>query len=147
MSLKKKFKTDAALANDGVWFDYPAQPNEDGTVPGFKLARKGSQNKAYTKAMREFTQAHTDEEGNYDTDNLTEEDAEAVELNVFVDGLLMEWRNFQPEDDGNVLEYSKDAAREIFGDPDWFDLRADLAKRCGHADAFKTAQLKGEAKN
>lgn len=59
----------------------------------------------------------------------------------------MDWRNFQPDDDGKVLEFSKDNARAIFGDPDWFDLRGDLAKRCGHADAYKTAQLRAEAKN
>jgi hypothetical protein len=147
MSLKKKFKTDATAANDGVWFDYPNQPNEDGTVPGFKMARKGSQNKAYSLAMREFTKAHTNAEGEFDTDHVSEEEGEAAELEVFVKGLLIEWRNFQPEDDGNVLEFNEDNARAIFGDPDWFDLRADLALRCGHADAFKTAQLKGEAKN
>ena len=147
MSLKKKFKTDATAANDGVWFDYPGQPNEDGTVPGFKLARKGSQNKAYTKAMREFTKAHTNEEGVFDTDDMGEEEGEAVELSVFVEGLLIEWRNFQPNDDGKVLEFNEANARTIFGDGDWFDLRSDLAKRCGHADAFKAAQLKAEAKN
>lgn len=146
MSLKKKFKTDAAAANDGVWFDYPSQPNEDGTVPGFKMARKGSQNKAYSLAMREFTKAHTNAEGVFDAPE-DDAEAEAAELNVFVKGLLIDWRNFQPEDDGNSLEFNEANARKVFGDPDWFDLRADLAVRCGHADAFKTAQLKAEAGN
>lgn len=147
MSLKKKFKTDAKQANDGVWFDYPNQPNEDGTVPGFKLRRKGSQNKEYAKAMREFTQNNTNEDGVIDISDMPEAEAEQVEVNVFVDGLLVEWRNFQPEDDGKALDFSADNARMIFSDPDWFDLRADLSKRCGHADAYKAAKLKVEAKN
>ena len=147
MSLKKKFKTDSNAANEGVWFDFTECPNEDGTVPGFKLARKTGQNKAYSRAMREFTKEHTTEEGVADFSDLSEEEAEAVELDVFCSALLLEWRNFQPNDDGKAMDYSRENAKAIFGDPDWTDLYKDLARKCGQASAYKSAQLKAEAKN
>lgn len=147
MSLAKKFKTDNTAANEGVWFDYADTPNDDGSVPGFKLARKTSQNKAYSRAMREFTKEHTSEEGVFDISGLPEDEAERLELNVFADALLIEWRNFQPEDDGKNLPYSKDAAIALFGDPAWHDLFKDLSRKCGQATAYKSAQLKAEAKN
>lgn len=147
MSLKKKFKTDTNAANEGVWFDFEDAPNEDGTVPGFKLARKTGQNKAYSKAMREFTKEHTTEEGVADFTSLSEAEAEAVELDVFTSALLLDWRNFQPEDDGKAVEFTRETAKAIFGDPDWTDLYKDLARKCGQASAYKAKQLKAEAKN
>ena len=147
MSLAKKFKTDTNAANDGVWFDFPDAPNDDKTVPGFKLARKTSQNKAYSRAMREFTKDHTTAEGVADFSALSEEEAERVELDVFVGALLLDWRNFQPNDDGKAAAFSKDAAKAIFGDPDWQDLYKDLVRKCGQATAYRAAQLKAEAKN
>lgn len=147
MSLKKKFKTDTTAANEGVWFDFEDAPNADGTVPGFKLARKTGQNKAYSKAMREFTKEHTTEEGVADFSSLSEAEAEAVELDVFVNALLVEWRNFQPEDDGKAVNFTVEAAKKVFGDPDWTDLYKDLARKCGQASAYKAKQLKAEAKN
>jgi len=147
MSLKKKFKTDTNAANEGVWFDFEDAPNEDGTVPGFKLARKTGQNKAYSKAMREFTKEHTTEEGVADFSSLSETEAEAVELDVFVNALLIDWRNFQPEDDGKAIDFTAEAAKAVFGDPDWSDLYKDLARKCGQASAYKAKQLKAEAKN
>lgn len=147
MSLKKKFKTDTTAANEGVWFDYEDAPNEDGTVPGFKLARKSQQNKAYSKAMRDFTKEHTSEDGVTDFADLSEDQAQAVELDVFVNSLLVEWRNFQPNDDGKAMDFSPANAKKIFGDPDWTDLYRDLARKCGQATAYRTAQLKAEAKN
>lgn len=147
MSLKKKFKTDTNAANAGVWFDYEDAPNDDGTVPGFKLARKSSQNKTYQKAMREFTKDHTTEEGVADFSSLSEAEAEAVELDTFTASLLVEWRNFQPHTEGDNLDFSVENAKSIFGDPDWTDLYKDLARKCGQASAYKAKQRKAEAKN
>ena len=147
MSLRKKFKTDTKAANEGVWFDYVDAPNDDGTIPGFRLARKTSQNKAYGRAMREFTKEYTTDEGIVDLSSLPEAEAEAIEVGIFTDALLLDWRNFQPEEDGDTVEFSKDAARRIFSNPDWSDLYKDLARKCGFASAYKAKQLKAEAKN
>lgn len=147
MTLKNKFKTDTTAANEGVWFDYEDAPNEDGTVPGFKLARKTGQNKAYGKAMREFTKEHTTDEGIVDMSSLPEAEAEAVELGIFTEALLLDWRNFQPDEDGKEVKYSKEEAKRIFGDPDWSDLYKDLAVKCGKSSAYKAKQRKAEAKN
>lgn len=146
MSLAKKFKTDTTAANSGVWFDFTDCPNDDGTVPGFKLARKSSQNKAYAKAMREFTKEHTTADGVMDLDDLSEEQAEAAEVNVFVTSLLIDWRNFRPTDEKDV-KFTPEVARELFLNPDWGDLYRDLSRRCGQASAYRAAQIKAEAGN
>ena len=147
MALKDKYKTNSKLANEGVWVDFTDQPNEDGTVPGFKLGRKTNQNKAYARAMREFTKEHTTEDGVFDLSTLPEEEAEAIELNIFAAALCLDWRNFQPEDDGKVLDYSLDNVKLIFGDSDWVDFYRVLASKAGKATAYKIKQQKAEAKN
>lgn len=147
MSLKSKFKTDTQAANEGVWFEYPEAANDDGTVPAFRVARKSSsQNKAYALAMREYTKELTSADGVATLADVDSEDEKAADLGVFVDSLLTDWRNFQPEDDGKVLDYDKAAARGVFGNPDWSDLYADLVRKSGMSTAFKRKQLDAEVK-
>ena len=147
MSLKNKYKTSADKANSGVWFDYPDCPNADGTIPGFLMARKNNQNKEYSRAIRAFTKDHTSDDGEMDISGLSDEEAAEADLSVFVSSLLLDWRNFQPEDDGKEMKYTKEDARVIFGDPDWSDFYKDLLKKCTRGTAYKEKQLKAEAKN
>lgn len=142
MSLSKKYKTDTKLASDGVWFEYKDQPNADKTIPAFKMARKSTtQNDKYAAAMREFGKDHSAE----DLENMTNEQSLAYDRDVFLFSLLLDWRNFMP-DDKTVLEYSAENAATVFADPDWADLYADLIGKCGETTAYKTAKLKRDAK-
>ena len=145
MTLNKQFKTNSVAANDGVWFDFPDAPNEDGSVPGFCMSRKATQNKAYSQAMRDFIQNTTDAEGL--TKELTHDENASLDLDIFLAALLQDWRNFQPEDDGKSIDYSYDNAKAIFGDPDWSDLYKDLVIKCSQSAAYRTARVKAEAKN
>lgn len=147
MSLKNKYKTNTKSANAGVWFDFPNSPNGDGTVPGFKLARKSSQNTRYSAAVRDFTKHHTSDQGVVDLSSVGNEEAEKVELDVFVNSLLVDWRNFQPDDDGKVVQHSKSEAAKIFENTDWVDLYKDLVAKCSAASGYKERQLAAEAKN
>lgn len=143
-SLMNQFKTSTQDANDGVWFDYPDAANEDGSIPSFRMARKTGQNKAYSAAMRKFTKDHTDDDGK--PLDMTPEVEDLADLNIFLAGLMQDWRNFQPSADGKCLEYNEANARTVFGDPDWADLYKDLVIKCSKSTAYKAGQRKADAK-
>jgi len=147
MSLKTKFKTDADAARDGVWVEYTSLPNADGSVPAFKLARMGKQNRKYTLAIRDVAKNYQDENGRPDLSTADEAKAEAALLDVFVTTVLLDWRNFQPNDDGVALAFSQEAAREIFGSESWVDLYGDLTTKADRAANFRQQILVAQAKN
>ncbi len=144
MSLKSRFKTDPTVANDGVWVDFAAHPNKDGSIPGFLLARASKQNKKYTAAVRELTRdAVIGPDGMPDTSAI---DDNAL-ADIFARTVVMGWRNFQPNDDGVNLEFSVDTAKAIFLDPAWTDLYDDLVEKAKSAANYREKNLEGAAKN
>lgn len=148
MSLKSKFKTDAQAANEGVWVDYADSPNKDGSIPGFRIARLSQQNTKYTAAMRKTTKGmQITADGTVILEETDDNEADKVMLEAFVDTLLTDWRNFQPEDDGNNIPYSRDMAKLIFGNPDWLDLYVDLMAKTKKMAIFQTKAQVAEAKN
>jgi len=144
MSLKNKYKTNTKVANEGIWFKMIA--NTDGSVPAFKLAFLGKQNKTYKAALRR----HLDQLGGLGTidfESLGEEEADALLLEVFVDSVLLDWSNFQPDDNGVALSFSKENAKIIFGDEEWVALYDELNLKAKRIAAFKEQRLESEAKN
>lgn len=144
MSLKQKFKTSSDAARDGVWVEYTAHANADGTIPAFKLARMSRQNKKYQLALRSVLEAQG---GDLETSVRDEEALEKALFRAFIDTILLDWRNFQPEDDGLDLPYSKAAAEEIFLNPDWIDLFGDLTDKAARNATFREKALEAQAKN
>lgn len=148
MSLANKFKTDTAAASGGVWFDYSSLPNADGTIPGFKLARMSKHNKPYLAAMRKLTDIFdTAEDGSITVPPAEEEKAEDAMREAFVSTVLVDWRNFQPNDDGVALPFSLDAARQLFADPAWIDLYGDLTEKARKNANFREKAQQAQAKN
>lgn len=145
MSLKDKFKTDGTAARDGVWFDYVA--NSDGSVPGFKLARMSKQNKKYAAAMRKVSMRYEDDNGVADFTALNEGEAEAMLLDVFLDTVLLDWRNFQPDDNGVTMAFDRGNAKAILGSDEWSDLLDDLNSKARKAASFRQKALTVQAKN
>lgn len=145
MSLKDKFKTDPNAAREGVWFEYPA--NADGTVPAFKLARMSKHNKRYSAAMRKVSAKYENDSGIADFSALNEVEAEEMLLDVFLDTVLLDWRNVQPEDDGKPIAYSRDAAKTLLGSDEWIDLYSDLNDKARRAASFREKALTAQAKN
>ncbi|HWT40490.1 MAG TPA: hypothetical protein VN081_04480, partial [Dongiaceae bacterium] len=110
MSIKSKFKQDVSKANEGVWFDYPA--NADGSIPRVKLARFGRSNKRWLAAFREATK-------DLDTDNLSPEEDFQITVQVFCESVLQGWENMQPEDDGKPLDFTVGNAITFLSNPEW----------------------------
>jgi len=159
MQLRSKYKTNTKACNVGSWIEFNDFPNNDAeyddkgnvtkaaTIPAFKMARKSSHNAKYAKTMREVTKEVNTANGVKQLDELTEEESEQVELDVFVSTLLIEWRNFQPDEDGVNVDYSEEKAREIFGNPDWRDLRTTLSIMAGQAANYAYKKKEVEIKN
>lgn len=135
MSLRDKFKSDPALSRDGVWFYYPELPNKDGTIPGVKLARISGANPRYMKLIRDIAEANDGKVPDGKDDE------------IFVDGVLLDWANIQPDDDGVQLIYTRENALKLFTDQAWLDLRDDWRAKAINIANFRQKQLEGTAGN
>mgnify|MGYP001176960993 CR=1 FL=1 len=127
MSLKK-FKTSAALVEQGVWFDVTT--NSDKTKCRVKLRRHGRGNKHWVAAFRDRTAGQ-------DMENLSIEEDEAITADVFVEACVVDWEHFQPEDDGNNVPFSKAEALKILSDPNWVDLLKDWQTKANTVTAYQ----------
>jgi hypothetical protein len=140
VSLYSAFKTDKTQERQGRWFDIAGVVNPDGTKPGFKMARMSSGNPAYQAAIEA---AAKDMRQALDLDLLTEETASPVMRRVFVDTVLVDWRNVYDEA-GNSLPYSKEAAEKLFEElPDLYLTLAEEARKLAN---FRTKEVEAVAK-
>lgn len=123
----KQFKQDGAKANDGVWFDYPA--NADNTIPRVKLAREGRSNKRWLAVFREVTK-------DLDTDNLSAEQDFKVGVEVFAKAVVLDWEHIQPNDDGVDIPFEIERVIALLNDPDWTDFYTDLKDKANSRTNF-----------
>lgn len=146
MSLASKFKTDATKVVDGVWFEF--DPNKDGTVPRFRLARTSKQNKKYKKALRNYSKRFIDEDGKaIESNEENDTEAEQALLMIFCDAVLLEWENVQLNDDGVNFPFSQENAVKLLGSVEWGDLYDDLTKKAADASKFRAKLVAAETKN
>jgi hypothetical protein len=130
-SIFDAFETNPRTAQEGVWFDYG--PNSDKSIPGFKLSRMSKQNKRYAAALRKRTRPH---QRSIELETIDEGLAERLFLEVFVDEILLDWRNIQRRD-GTVISFNRENALALLGDPRMIDLFEDLQAKAGKASSFR----------
>lgn len=139
MSLYSQFATDKAAEVDGVWVEYGA--NEDGSVPAFKISRMSKANKKYTKALEKATRPHRRA---IELETMNNDLAERLFMEVFVDTVLLDWKNIRTRD-GEELALNKDAAMKLFVElPELYD---DLQEKAKKASLFREETLEEEAGN
>lgn len=144
MSLKS-LKVSAQAANEGVWVSMTKYPNSDGTIPSFLLARVSKQNTKYFAGLRELTRdSEMTIEGVSET--MADMDDGAI-AELFAKTVVLGWKDFQPEDDGFVLEYSVENAKALFLNPDWQDLYDMLSEKARNAATFRAKATEAAAKN
>ena len=137
MSLRSQFKSDATKVTGGVWKEF--EPNFDGSIPRFLIARISISNPKYLKGIQDQAQANDGK-----TLTVAEEEAQAVAL--LADAVILGWENIQPNDDGVVLPYSRDNVVSLLGDPDWTDLKVELRMFALNIANYRAEQLKVAAK-
>lgn len=143
MSLRKSMKIDVDLASDGAWIDLASYPNEDGTIPGFLMARTSVEhNPKFAEAVQRL--ADRKKPANQ---QLSVVEQTALDGELMVSSLLLGWRNFEAEEDGVKLEYTAENAARIFKDPAWSDVRVLLAAESANKSNYSALNRELAAKN
>jgi len=129
MSIYKQNKTNTTTENSGVWYEYGV--NDDKSLQKFLLARAGNGNVKYAAAMRRISQKYSRA---LQMNALSEEVADKVSMEAFVDTVLLGWDGIT-DADGKVMTYSKPAAIKLLTDlPDVYAALRDFA---GQAANFR----------
>ena len=143
MSLRNSMKGDLELAKGGAWISLANHPNEDGTIPGFLMARQSAQqNPKFAEAVQKLAKREAPV-----GEQLSVEDAMALDTAVFVEGLLLGWRNFEPDEEGVKVDYSLAEANRIFLDEAWCDLKNFLVSESSKRSNYVAMSRELAAKN
>jgi len=140
MGIRSTFATNNQLEREGRWFDLTSVKNKNGTSPGFRLARMHKNNPEYSAAVekiaKELRQA-------IDLDILTEDVASPIMRRVFVETVLLDWRNFWDDAEGNGVEveipYSKEAADKYM--TEFTDLYMLLIEEARKLSNYRKAEV------
>lgn len=138
--LYKTFQTDRKAEREGRWFDLVGVINEDGTLPGFRMARMSKSNPEYQAAVEH---AAKDLKQAFDLDTLTENIAGPVMRKVFVETVLLDWRNVR-DNDNNPITFSKENALKLFEDLP--DLYLTLVEQAQKLSNFRNKEVEAVAK-
>lgn len=139
MSLYKNFKTSSVLEEEGIFVKLKA--NEDGTIPTFKIARASRNNKRYVKTFEAKIRPFKDE---IESGNLDPETDKRIMVDIFVSGVLLDWKNVQDENNKPML-FNRDNAIKLLTDlPELYEF---LNNKASDMKNFLEANLKGDEKN
>lgn len=147
MSIKDRFKTNSKAEKEGVGIKFNNDKNSDGTVPVFFVRRMSNQNKAYMEAIRKLNDSLLDRFGVTSLDELKFEEEKQVDLETFVDTILVGWENFEPEDDGVKVPYNRENALAIFGDEDYHGFYKEIVNQSINRNNFSYKKVDAVAKN
>lgn len=135
------FQTDTTLEQEGKWFAFVGVKNADGTEPQFLMARMSSTNPAYQAAIEKHSKNLRQA---MDLDTLTEDVAGPVMKGVFVDTILLDWRDVK-DPKGNPLNYSKANATKLVADvPNLYLALVEEARKLSNFRAAAIEQVAGE---
>lgn len=137
MSLFSVYKTNQNVEVDGFWFEDTGVINDDidKTTPGFLIARASRANPRFAKATEALGKKYKRQ---FDNDLIT--GAAALEMNkaLFLDTLLLDWRNVY-DADGEEIPFSRENADKLFAAlPDLYDLLEEQARK---ASNFREADI------
>lgn len=147
MSLLSAFKTDKKKEATGFWFEDTGVINDDETTPGFLLARASASNPKFAKGAEAIGKKFKRQ---LETDSLSNEVARTLNKALFLDTILLDWRNvWLPTDDDSGTEhlvpYSRENADKLFDLlPDLYELLEGEAKKLSN---FRDAEIENDAKN
>lgn len=136
----RMFKSDVEAEVSGI--DVPLQPNDDNTVPAFRVGRMHARaNPRYAKAAEQHQRPVARE---LELGVLDNETARDVNVKIFVDGVLLGWQHVQDED-GSTIPYTRDNAIKLMtGLP---ELRDHLEYQARNFENFRQYKREHEAKN
>jgi hypothetical protein len=138
-SLHKNFAMSEEKMKDGV--DIEFSPNDDGSVPTFRIARVSANNPKYMKCMERVSRPYKRQ---IQLETLTPELTIKINRTVFVESLLLGWSNVQGKD-GKEMSFSRENALKLLEElPDLFD---ELYTNANKASLFRDEEQEADAKN
>jgi hypothetical protein len=138
-NLFKQFKTDPKKEQDGIAIQYGA--NDDGTIPSFRVRRRGASNQQYAKVLTRETMPYRRQ---IELNALDEMVSRAILMKVFCMAVLVGWDNVQDES-GKVIAFNTENAVMLFNLlPDLYD---DLVLQSGKLELFRSDEVEQAAKN
>lgn len=147
MSLRSTFKTDKNAEVNGV--EVEVGMNDHNGEPVFAtFARMTRTNKKYTKALEKATAPHN---AAIQNETLDEGVAQRMLQNVFVDTILLGWRNLPKSDltgneaDTEELPFTRENAIALFEELP--DLYSDWEKRANRSAIFRERERETNAGN
>lgn len=164
-SFVSSIRADKNLENSGVWVRYTDKPNDDGTVPEFKIKRVSITNTAYQAKINPILKRIENLNASKNDDNII---SEVVSLNielirVYLDEMLVDWRNVKDDvydpktgervydNDGRLMfeeiPYSKETARELLANADAINDAKWLMEQSGNISNFLTSNRKANLKH
>lgn len=117
MDLRKNFDTEKDLIKEGIWIDFNGGR--------FLVAYAGNLNPKWVKIAERVYKPHRYA---VDHDILSEELAEELNAQIFVEAVLLDWQNV--ELDGEKLPYSRENAKRVLKEFPilWQGLREQATK-------------------
>lgn len=140
-SLFSAYKSDPTKAAKGFWFEDTGVINDDGTTPGFLLARAHTTNPAFAKGAEAVGKKFKRQ---LENDTLTGDQARVLNMALFLDTVLLDWRNVFGEN-GEAIPFSRDNADKLLLLlPDLYELLEAEAKKLSN---FRAAEIEDDTKN
>lgn len=139
MNLYGLFKTDESLEVGGIFLEYGL--TDDGKPIRIKVARAGGANKAFAKALEKATKPYRKA---LQSGMMSNEQADKLYREVFVDTVVLGWENVQGPD-GKELPFTRENALQLFQDlPDLF---ADLREQVNNVALFREEVMEEDLGN
>jgi len=139
MSIFSQFKTNKNAEENGVIVKFKA--NDDGTIPSFRIGRANRNNIKWVKTVEEKFRPYQKE---IDEKTITREEANKLNLEIFVCSLLISWEHIQGPT-GTEIECNYDNAISLFTNlPDLYEKLTDVSSKM---ENFLEVNLKEDEKN
>lgn len=139
MSLHKQFKSDEKKENEGIDITYG--PNDDKTIPTFRILRRGPSNQRYVKTLENESKPYR---RLLELGALDNKIQEKIMRRVFCSSILMGWENVQDEK-GKIIPFNFENAVQLFEELP--ELYYDLSEQAGKLSSFRAETLESDAKN
>lgn len=138
-SLFKQFEMDAQKESEGIDITFAA--NDDGTVPTFRVLRRGNQNQKYVKSLERATQPY---KRLIALEALDAKTQERILRRVFCEAVLIGWDHVQDKDNKDI-PYNFENAIGLFNALP--ELYMELASQASQLAAFRVETQESDAKN
>ncbi len=139
MSLQDQFKTNKILETEGINIAYG--PNEDGSIPTFRISRMHKSNKKYMKALTKATRPYRRA---IELETMNEELAESVFLDVFCKTILLGWENIQDQNGVNMVFSLVNSIALFTNLPELYE---DLQENAKKVAMFRDEELESDVGN